>query len=76
MHTETGTRPLARRKAEGNRWALLLRKSRPDYSSEDDNKNEKSKCEDGNEIEEQAQLCDQHNTDMKLKWGWNSSTKL
>jgi hypothetical protein len=40
------------------------------------NKNEKSKCEDGNEIEEQAQVCEQHNTDMKLKRGWNPSTKL
>jgi hypothetical protein len=35
------------------------------------NENEKSKCEDGNEIEEQAQVCEQHNTDMKLKRGWN-----
>jgi hypothetical protein len=33
------------------------------------NKNKKSKCEDGNKIEEQAQICEQHNIDMKLKRG-------
>jgi hypothetical protein len=40
------------------------------------NENEKSKCEDDNEIEEQAQICEQHNTDMKLKRVWNPSIKL
>jgi hypothetical protein len=38
--------------------------------------NEKSKCGDDNEIEEQAQISEQHNTDIKLKRRWNPSTKL